>query len=510
MGIKTEVKNEIYNLYQKRCIESRPPKGVKVVSKCMMMDIKRPPPKNMDLDAYVRWVCRQAYNYFTKEVHTVIVNFDLGSPGVKQIVEHKKRYGGKKGVLKFEDGPHLNGKMPKDWMLFAADTRNLRRELYPLLYNCFLDWKPAFPGQRLILNGLPIVTRIINNFDYEDDCGYMAQDGITRLDLRKWFLDELPIKFVEEDYHKTFEIVGTMPSHKYPLGRIKRCERYDMQNDIHEADSSTFFFADFFPTENFMVVMNDGDGIMIGLLKVAKDLKIRVNRQMYLQLPMKMKVKPDPNNDPKINAALKKRYGKAPFPKNDYINLTKMYIEIRDSKIFLENGVQSPVASLVVLGIMAGCDFVKKCFPYVGWKNSVWQTYFDNLEKYSHMVQCYCLNREIDPKEERKVVIDEKLFVEFAHDCHRKQYKVEEIEQIKCSKRPNDVKINVDCRNIEWTARYWLNAPYNKYIDPLEKHDGGEVWGYTETKVVSEITCSRKPIDDTYTRNFRSNKKIKF
>lgn len=503
MGIKGPVKDLIYKRYKDECIAVKFPQDTQVVTICMMQHLKMPLPFHITTlnDAVDRFCCR-ATNYLapkdpTSKIHTVVVNFDLGSPGVKKIVAHSTRYKNKK-MLKFEDGPHLNGKLPENWMEFALDTRNLRAELYPLIYNWFLKFVPGKLFHRVILNGVPINTISV---PCNDKFGYMGRDKMTRKRLVDFDPQNLP-KFSENDYHNTIEIVGMPSSEIHPLGYVQIQEMFHMQNDIHEADNSTFYFSKFFPEDNILVSMNDGDGILIGLLKVGEDIlgPCQYSRQTYLQLPIR-------GGDKKKQ----ERYGDKPWPKYDYINLTKLHSMIQSDKVFVERGVQNPVASLVYISILAGTDFVPKCFPGVGWSNVIYKTFITNLEKYSHMVQCYYFNRQNDPEKERQIVPDVNLFVEFGWDCYKTKHKKDSVKElkIKCSKLPTEDSFKVSCLNAAWNINYWGNAPYNKYVDPFEKYQGFPMWGYTETKIVEKIECSQKPVDEVFFHNFYGQKKHK-
>ena len=93
-------------------------------------------------------------------IRTIVVLVDRKPPIVKKMVTHTKRYKGK-NVYNAKDGPFLpvNGAdlIPRPWIQFAGNYKLLQRELYPRLFNAFMDSnmiRPK-PGQTIILHGFP-------------------------------------------------------------------------------------------------------------------------------------------------------------------------------------------------------------------------------------------------------------------------------------------------------------------------------------------------------------------
>ena len=481
----------------------------------------------------------------------VIANFDLNSPGVKRLVVHKKRkeircklckaefprqpttYSDRcesdcfgKKVLKFEEGPflsnqyvapNLNGELlfkGTDFSLFSSDARNLRREIYPLIVNELLMYAPPIQGQRIILNGLPYKTVKITPDDAKWEHGTSIEgDEDTRVRVVQWDQEDLPIPFLEQEYHKVFEIVAMPPNMNQPCGWIKISENVDMRNDIHEADNSVFFFGQFFPQSNQMIIINDGDAIPIGLMRVSEDY-----RGSSLHRPIT--ILRTPNKSPKE----KHKY--------DYTNLTQLYSEVSDWDLMKRNGVQNPVMTLNFLIIICGTDFFEKpCFGIGPMETNtnvgIWGTFMKNIRMYSHLVQLFVYGGQRDPTQQRRVVVDEDMFKMFIHKCYFEKHmknkdhgSLRDLEII-CSKKakksklkieknrarlnlPSDEQIKVWCRHITWNLQYWMNACRNIYIDPFEKINDMSYYGFEKTGITASVHPIQKQVDDNYKRNFYS------
>lgn len=546
MGIKGDCKKWLLREFAS-CVTYDPPPNVPVVSIDMMQYVKGSmPPHFVIVKDVVRYLIEKIMFHFEARTGCmiVIVNFDLGSPGVKQIVEHSKRHDVRctkckstpkfhrecekrcveKQPLKYGDGPYLRGldsKLPvpaDEWMRFAMDSRNLRTELYPLLMNELLLTTPVMPGQMIIVNGLPARTRILAPHEMLDEVGYIPKDTQERSRVVRWLPEEMPVPLIESVFHTVFMIKWT------PEGRMLITDCPEMKNDIHEADNSVYFFSQFFPGCDQIISINDGDAIPIGLLRCAEDFRggEKPTHTTWLRLPYKITNK----------LVLRQKFGNSRPPKFEYINLSEMYKAINEYRLFAANGVQNPVASLVFLVIASGTDFFEKCCPGVGlmtnWHNDedkqakqtmgIWDTFIDGLSRYSHLVQWYSNDMQHDPTQKRRIVLDEELFRQFIYKCYFNKFFKDkphtDVQKLRvhCSKKrwgfPSTAEIHVWCRNISWNMQYWVNACRNIYIEPFEKVDGRSYWGYLEDRVADNVHPAQKPVDRVYKRHF-CQKKVK-
>jgi hypothetical protein len=501
--------------------------------------------------------------------HVVFLNFDgTETPPVKKLVCHTERYErrcklckkvnggvpvprGKRATEEFfssectsgciddqvfwyEDGPHLpqDESQPfsfTDWTRFMSDSRNLYSELYPRIYNYFLDnarFTPK-PGQMVFLSGLPAQMRLIT--EHSDDAFSTNSKAPTkRYILHPWSLEQLPLQYEHFDFNHVIVIEGIAPCERYPRGHVRREEVPEMKNEIQEADNRIFYWKQFFPNYNHLCFINDGDAISIGLLRVVEDFYGGDNpvHEQWLAMPFK---------DTSGNAFF--AANELSIPRIEYINLSMLYQKVEATPEFLAAGVQSPVATLVFLLILSETDFFKGEFArgigkLTEWSEDeakrakqtygVWDTMFQHLSMFSHLVQYYPGQR--DPKAERRIVIDEDLFRIFTFYCYDNKYgptlarklKVDRkdisIEQVRshCSKlkdpsnrMPSDGKIQRWARQILYNGLYWLNAPRNIFVDPFEEFMDRPYFGYDkELGIVDNVSPKQKPVDEVYKRHF--------
>ncbi|MDB9801157.1 hypothetical protein OAB94_02145 [Flavobacteriaceae bacterium] len=548
MGIKGDAKNFLFDEFR-TCFTRKHPRDttVHLVSIDMMQYLKSTIPPNINsINAYVKYLVRQITSHLTAQngCMVVVANFDLGSPIVKKLVTHVNRYDKRcalckktdsysdtcvkdcinKQLLKYEDGPYLSGNsLPtkhNEWYRFAADSRNLRCELYPLIVNELLTVTCLRQGQQIVINGLQFKTIKLSINDETWETGYCATVSTDRTRIIPWHPDDLPVKFVEKEYHRVFSIEAMPPSQAYPSGWLKIRDRPEMKNDIHEADNSVFFFSQFFPRHNQMIVINDGDAIPIGLLRVAEDYRGSRNptHQTILRLPNKSKSKK----------------GILTPHKFDYVNLSKLYLDIMDYPKMKTAGVQNPVATFVFLIILAGTDFMKSFCPGIGniteWKddekqykrqrNGSWDTYFENMSELSHMVQWLVWDMNPNPSTKRHIVVDRVAFREFTYMCYRSKHlhdnpnaSVEDI-RVKCAKQkrvnyrlPSEDTIDVWCQNSSWNLQYWVNACRDIYIDPFEQENNTSFWGFDKNGITASVSSDERFVDEKYKLHFYENVK---
>jgi hypothetical protein len=557
MGIEGPAKDYIYETFP-GAIEHKPPTGIETTVIDMMQYMKSTIPDTVDCSGALA-------NHFKKIIVSplsvrngckrVIACFDLGSPAVKKFTTHTKRYDKRckvckgtgvrsfssaclndcegKQPLKFQDGPYLP-KQPdkalpfptKEWYRFSADSRNLRRELYPLIVNELLKFTDLKEGQEIILCGLPIKSVQIDIEDVMWQYGYNVDASENRCRIIPWEREDLPIPFIEQEYHRVFSIRAMPPNPSFPQGWIRTTRMIDMENDIHEADNSVFFFSQFFPGANQMISINDGDAIPIGLLRMAEDFRgsLTPTHTTWLRLP---------NLRGEKSKFIPK--SKAPF---DYINLTQLYLDIMLYDPFKESGVQNPVATIVFLIILAGTDFFKNYCKGIGikteWKKDkekrarqkpgIWDTFMGNLETYSHMCQWLVWDMKPDPTAKRRIVIDRELFRLFTYEVYWNRYlfhiKKEErtnidMLRVRCSKLktkeyhlPTETAINAMCSRVQWNADYWVNACRNIYVDPFTEKDGKSLYGFNRDGLTDDVSEPLE-VDDVYKANFHAYKNSK-
>ena len=462
--------------------------------------------------------------------------FDKGTPAVKHLVEHKKRHDTRCKLCKghgdlpwgktagpmffddecksncineqrlwFEEGPYLDltdldNPLP-DWSRFKIDSRNLRSELYPLIFNWALEYVPP-PGKMLFLDGLPGQDRTVNDYSADWRNGYHIDRNVSKRHiLIPWSAEQLPLK--DPKVGRVYMMKGIGPCPEYPHGLVIREEVPDMENDILEADSAVFYFSKFFPELRTHVAnINDGDAISIGLLRTLEDYRGgEPVHEQWLAMPYKSKK----------SSVL---FANGEIPRTEWINLTLLYQKVEASRDFNGNGYQSPVATLIFLLIIADTDFFKEyCFgigSITEWKEDeekrkkqtkgVWDTFFSRLDMFHHLVQYYPLTKSLTEK--RLVVLDEGLFAIFTKYCYTNKYggvAKDGNVQMHCSKFkderkrfPSDAKIQRWSRQVAWNLNYWANAFRNIYVDPYETHMGQPYWGYCPERGIVDVVASEQ------------------
>lgn len=512
----------------------------------------------------------------------VVACVDRDSPGAKRFVTHGKRYerrcsecrakGGDlpKGrtagpeyfsleckreikcidnqIMWAEEGPYLDMNEPEtqnlpNWDRFSADTRNLRREIYPLMMNWILAYQFSRPGLMIITNGLPCKTQIVRDWekDFVEGSGFHAtRDVTTKTILVPWTTSELPRNEQRDDYSRVYIMKSHPPSAQHPHGHISQEEDPAMRNTIQEADNAVFFFSRFFPhLKRCMAHINDGDAIPIGLFRAAEDFTGG----------------PEPVQEQWVSLKYSSRDAAHAFlssnmnvPTREYVNLTLLYQRVQSSREFVQAGVQSPMVTLILLIILGGSDFFKGewCFNISGvtdWNEDeekrskqtmgFWDTFFDKLSMFTHMVQYY--PQTASTTEPRLVVLDEDLFADYTGFCHinkysktivntrkRKKRKTDNDDEtsvtlqdvvMHCSKLdhkkhfPTPQRLKRLARQIQWNLNYWANAFRGIYIDPFEEHMGLPYWGYHPEKgIVDEVSPKQKGLDETHKRHMSKRK----
>lgn len=500
----------------------------------------------------------------------VVMCFDRESPAVKKLVVHKKRYeircdkckthapqemqrgvvagdemfspecerGCKdKQIMWAEQGPYLDpsGSLDQplpDWSRFSADSRNLRREIYPLIMNWLMQYQFHAPGLMILTHGLPGHTKQVR--DVQPNFGeghHFNKDFTTRQVLIPWAPQDLPVHEDRHDFSRVFMIKAEHPTFEHPLGWLRLEEVVEMRNNIQEADNAVFFYSRFFPEfKSCMAYINDGDAISIGLLRTLEDFRGGPQPEQEQWLALKYAKKDATSIFLSLNANV---------PTIEYVNLTLLYQKIQSSNDFVKRGYQCPVATLIFLCILAGSDFFQGewCYGIGGmteWSDEeekrakqapgFWDTFFEKMEMFSHLVQYYTPTKSLT--EPRLIVLDEELFNDFTGFCYvgkhakaalnkrrKKDSHEGEVTQdevrLHCSKFkderkhfPSATKVRRWARQIQWNLNYWANAFRDIDVDPYEEYMGKSYWGYhKEQGIVDEVSPKQKGLDEVHKKH---------
>ena len=555
MGLETYIKKQLRYRYP-TAFDYKGPNEIPVLCVDFMQFVKGTIPDYITTE-------QQLVDYFFRKIigltdssDQVVICFDKSSPEVKKIVCYKTRkeircakckkltplpdgktvFGSEffdpncdkrcseKQVFHYEEGPHLpegGGPLkfkPEEWMRFASDSRNLRCELYPRIANKLLGHILKF-GKTIYLNGMPFKNKRV--YEWQFNSSVVGDKGIReeRIVLDNWSYDDLPLK-QEEQYDLFCQTIVIREHMKYIEPQ--------MFNTIQEADNSIFWFLKFFPQcYRQMVYINDGDAISIGLF-LALEYYIApesASHELWLCLPKK-----------------KDKQFTENMPHFEYINLKTLCEKVQDTLEFKAAGVQSPVATLVFLIILSGTDFFQDyCSNIVTirqWSedpdkrekqtHGVWDTFYENLSLYSHLVQFY--KGESNVSVQKRIVIDRDLFRIFTKACYhnayhkkaRKKLKLKDDQDVDhnhirvyCSKSmtnlqshpPTEDIMDRQCAQIDWNINYWLNEQRGVHIDPFEKDPNGvPYYGYENGKLVHVVAKKQKPVDEVCKRHFWKRK----
>ena len=557
MTLPTKVKKLLMERYPD-AFSRTAPQNIQVVAIDMMQHVKGSLPESIvtvrDLIQYLVKAIKSQLER-NNGCHTVIACFDIATVPVKRIVEYGKRKEWRcalcrkqkdadtldkdckkdcenKRPLKFEDGPHFplddDARLPvpaKQWMRFAADSRNLRAEVYPRLMNCFLTemWTSPPEGKQIIISGLPCETQVIPLEHAEWHLGYTPTTEAERHILVPWRLDSVHValdpRYARADmYQRVYRIITRN-------GRVFRSELPEMKHQIAESDNSIFYFMRFFPECGFLFVINDGDAISIGLLRVLEDFRGGVcPLQRVIALPFRGKRRP----------------GEAAYAYT-YVNLPHLKMLIDADEQYTAAGVTNHVATLIFIIILAGTDFFKGFCYGIGYKTEykedpekrakqnpgVWDTFHARLPMFRALVQWNVNTMIPSPTTQRRIVIDEELFAIFTRYCYLDYYssriKSNNVDfaavRAHCAKSkvpekrvPSQQHLLLMVRALDWHLNYWVNACRNIDIDPFLKVNGKSYYGYTaetESGITASVYRKQLPVDEVYKRNFYKRAKRK-
>ena len=525
------------------------PENVQVLSVDAMQFFKGSIPDNIMTHDHLYTYFTNIFLGFLIVYDVVIICVDKASPEIKELITHTSRYERRcklcrksctkimpsgitagaeyfakdckdgcidNQILHHGEGPHLSDNIyaklsfkTKDWMRFASDSANLRNELYPRIINRILNSTIPY-GKVMYLNGFPFKMKEVKHYHPNYTNGTPLPNAkdvmVDNYIVDFWSEEDLPLKSTDYDLGHTVRLEGNNKMF-FPL----------MYNTIYEADHAIFFFLQFFPQYyKHMVFINDGDAISIGLTLAKEYLHCQLQEQheLWLCLPVK-----DDSG---------RRF--------EYVNLSHLCSLIDNAPEFVEAGVQSPVMTYIYLIILSGTDFFEKVCHGIGFKTEwkpeskqtpgIMDTFMEKIDMFSHLIQFYI--GEPSVKRQKRVVIDEQLFLIFLQYCYmgkygeaaKKKQKTKEITydiiQAHCSKlkdanaRPpsDDIMLRM-CRQIDWNLNYILNGWRNIYIDPFEEYEGKPYYGYKKDPkitIVDVVATKQKPVDEVYKKHFWKRK----
>lgn len=503
----------------------------------LMKDLKWMPESILTVDDALTYLTGKIKTLLLKvpTLRVVIVTVDRKPPPVKRMVTHGKRYS-KKDVFEAKNGPFLptksSGLIPTPWIRFAGNYKLLQREFYPRLFNAFMDGSKIMPGpgQMIVLHGFPAYSEWVTVYKQQNhhigtnDRGQVKQVHMWRNDI------ELPItKAMEREdphlYNRVYVFENVPPCPQFPQGYLRKEEWEEAKNDIAESDGAMFYYDHWFQNENIMFICNDGDVFSYGLLyayeRVTSQNTFRNNHIVCI-----------PYKKTKDN----EWFPQGEIPKNEYVDLNRLYVLVKEDVSMKAAGMQNNVVTLVFLLIMAESDFFKEYMKGLGADTIIWKVFFSNLTMFSHLVQS---SKGVTPstRTPREIVLDEDLFRIFTHYCYIQKYG----KAVKKKARTDDItyemlkehtqtgakaekdpdyhlpernKIRLWARQVEWNLLYYRNTPFgNEHSpNPFETWDGLPYFPYTHNaqgkpEMTTVVSAKRKPVDEVYSQHFYCNKK---
>lgn len=197
----------------------------------------------------------------------LIALFDRWSPDAKSIKTHTERDKDIEPLLYDPNKPYLDERnphqvlevlQPKKWLEYTANRELVRRELYPIIWNAFMDEAYYVPaaGEQLILHGLPGQWRVMaDKLSSRVENPHELAPEVEFLCPRERITPEHE-KRDPDLYNRVFVIV-----------QGRRYQWKEACNDIGEADLAIVKYWEMFPpTDTHVVFMDDGDALPISLL----------------------------------------------------------------------------------------------------------------------------------------------------------------------------------------------------------------------------------------------------
>lgn len=414
----------------------------------------------------------------------LIVCFDRWSPEAKAVLTHTRRDSGVDKYMYDENVCVIDERKeheeqdaftPENWRRYTSNRELVRRELYPIIYNAFMDdryYKPrpvtAADGgivcEQLILHGLPGQWQYKRQHavSFMDDPNVMYDEGVPVLTTRARITpreeqqdDDLYNRVFCITYHPTVQ--GT---HRYQWDAAT--------SDTGEADLATVQYWHFFSNCHYVVYMDDGDSLPIALLHSFERLqyaktfgslqfwicKSRKGRSGKESKRLKRHAKARDkwtSQDVTDESVLQKKvdgYGGAKTweqiererAKYIYINVNELFLRIMaDPRL---RHVQNPVVFYACAIIMSGTDYfgpsqATSFIPGVGVERVVWPTLFNEAADFSHMFQS-SIEVAADPLKWRTIVVDKDAFVDFVHLCMIRANNASSVEEVKATQRKRE------------------------------------------------------------------------
>lgn len=508
----------------------------------LMKDVKYMPDTVTTMEDVLVYLVNKIKTVLVKAGSTIkiiVVCVDRKPPPVKRMVTHGKRYKDK-DVFMTKEGPYLpiqnKDLVPNPWIRFAGNYKLLQRELYPRLFNAFMDGIHIVPkpGQMIILHGFPGYMEYVTIYKQQAySMGTNKQGQVKEVHIWK-SATELPLTRERERsdpdlYNRIYVIENVEPCPQFPSGYMRREEWEEAKNDISESDGAMFYYDHWFPNQTILFICNDGDIFAYGLLYAYERATLtNTYRNTHIGcLPYK---KTQGNEI----------FGDGQVPAYEYVDFNILYSLVKDDASMLAAGVQNNVLTLVFLLIMAESDFFKGAMKGLGAENVVWKTFFSSLKTYSHMVQ---MSKSVVPstRTPRVIILDEDLFRIFVHNCYlakyekatRKRFKLKDDQDItydqlaiQCAsgkkaqkdeeyKMPERNKVRLWARQVEWNLLYYKNTPFgNQYSpNPFEMWDGLPYYPYVKnpetgkSEMSTVVSATRKPIDEVFTRHMYAHRR---
>jgi hypothetical protein len=523
MGLPSAIKKLIMARYGKAFLEATAPRApIRVID--FMQHVKSIPDEMTSAKDFARWLVktkvldlleRSQYNGVTM----VIVCVDRD-----RLPNKVKRSRGKLEV--HEKAPHIvDDIIPEDWAAFSSSRKRLQRELFPLIFNAFMDenFARVEPGQEIILNGFPGIYDV----EFRRRTAMVGHGG-WEVDMRPkqvllWHHDELPLTKHREEkdkdlYNRVFTIKGLGGTPQCPYPSIQRTEWVKAKNGIQEADMSVFFFNRWFSKFDHIIDINDGDAIPIGLaytLERVEGQSYRNNHYLMLK-----------NATPRTKKKQKLNTGIGTRQSHTYVDLNLLHKLVLDDPEFLRAGVQNHVVFLCFAIVMGGTDYMSGHMHGIGKDKIMWPALMKHVSAFSHIVQ---LSKNIQPDfiVPRTIVFDESAFRQFAYRVYAEKYsnrygggdkmiKLSELRRV-CSVTAKGTPIknsslHLPQRNVIqswgrralWNLLYIVNGPRSRESvpDPFESVGEHSYYGFTKNGPVDKVAAQTKPIDEVYRQHF--------
>lgn len=482
-----------------------------------------------------------------------IMAFDRWTPNVKGIVCHTERDKGVEPlpmdagqVYMSDDHPDMAIPNGEDWVRFLKTREAVRRQLFPIIYNTFIDPDYFLPleGQILVMHGLP------GRKEFRDEpvVGGVWGQRVTVPVLVACPTITAEMEKEKPDIYQNIYVVERFVGSEHPI----RHEWEVAKNNIGEADCALVFYEKWFSAEDHSTcVVRTGDGDAFSLLLLHSYERLvagKFHNKMYLWMP--------------CTDAKNRQQGVT----REWFDINRLFKCIRDDVDLGTAGVQNPIVSFVFMIVLSGTDFFcgpsKNYLHDVGAEKIIWPTFLANAKQFSHMVQLLT-DSPPDQHALRHIVVDVEAFRQFSHLCYVEKHRLatmkhtgkksgdnlgiemvasmlEErekkridtvkrnlaklqvsdpilVEATKKKLKPRkansivpDAQLAVRARQAEWNLNYWMNAyrPPFTHPDPFATRHGQSRWGFEHhpedgpREAAQVCTLTTDDVGDTYARHF--------